>query len=146
MSAAPGAITAAANAMPVAPESGFDPKTGELRIGDLVYRARKYSRRLRIENTALDDPELGANMLALRAKLTAGTEPATAEDLAGYSEANNKALDVTYGRLVLLFADADGNPPSLDAAMDELSDFDAQDAVEYATVNPTTRTPEATSS
>lgn len=141
-----GAITAAANARPVVPESGFDLKTGELRIGDTVYRPRKYSRRLRIENTELDDPALGASMLELRAKLTAGTDPATADDLAAYSAANNKALDVTYARVVLLFADADGNRPDIDAAMEELSDFDVQDAVEYATVNPTTRTTGPTSS
>lgn len=141
-----GALTAAANKPKVGPESGFDAKTGELRIGETLYWSRKYTRALRKANTGIDDPELGARLIEMRAQLNTEGAKVTADDLRAFTDANNDALDTAYKRVVLLFADSQGRAPDLDLVMDELGDADVQDAVEYATANPTDRKTGATSS
>lgn len=140
-----GAITEAANAKPKGPESGFDTETGELRIGEKVYRPRRYTRSLRKANTDLDNPELGARLLNKRAKITESPAKVTAADLRAFTNDNNEAADTTFTRVVLLFADAEGHPPVLSDAMDELLDQDAQRAVEFVVENPTGRKTETNS-
>lgn len=143
-----GAITDAATAKA---ESGFDPETGELRIGDVVYRPRRYTRELRVAHRRLQKEKVSVerrNEVArisakyqtdATGKVTGVTEALTEAEALAMDEMSDLAPDLSYHALPLLFADKDGNPPTVEDAMRELVDEEASDAEDWVTSNPTGR-------
>ena len=141
-------IRAAATAKP---ESGFDEKTGELRLGGVVYKPQRYTRKLRVEHKKLKremvplDKQIEANRITAKyqtdgdGKVTGVREPLTSEEAAFMDELGDLSPDLAYHALGLLYKDADGNALPVDLAMDELVDEEAADAEEWVTANPTGR-------
>lgn len=121
------------------PESGFNSETGELRIGETVFRPRRFTRARRKEIGAIGDAKHAATASSLRGKLERG-EAITEQEFQRLQEASDEILDLAFKRLVVLFHDDNGNAPSVDMAMEELTDEDAQNAVAYVTENPTGQT------
>jgi hypothetical protein len=133
------------------PESGFNAETGELRIGDTIYRPRRYTRELRVAHKKLRQQhvplEKQTEVSRITAKyktddagkITGMVEPLTPDEAAFMDGIADLQPDLPYHTLALLFRDDQGEPPSVEDAMRYLVDEEASDAEDWVTENPTGR-------